>query len=383
MDALGVPEGTDLRSLTDDAVAWASQHGLVYGYGGGKCAVALVHAPVAVLPTPFPRASFEKAQRAMQAFNLVTDRITRDPTYLQQTLASAAALDKFTANLLRIHDKNLELRQSRQEQQVVLAINRSDYMMDEPSNRLLQVEMNTIASSFGALSTLVSRMHRYLFDRAGIPYDDTKLPPNDVISAIADAMAAAVKAHGSRDSVMVMIVQPGEKNSFDQQWIQLALWERHGIRTLRRSLSQIRQHAQLDDASGRLTVDGKEVALAYFRAGYSPDDYPSEAEWEARDMLEQSTAALCPSVAYQLAGAKKVQQDLASTDVLQRFLGDQSDVELLQDCFAGLWGLDNLEQEQTKAILQEAQEHPEAFVLKPQREGGGNNLRADTLYAPR
>ncbi|KAK9799355.1 hypothetical protein WJX73_010807, partial [Symbiochloris irregularis] len=167
---------------------------------------------------------------------------------------------------------------------------------------------------------------------------------------------------------------PGEKNSFDQQWIQLALWERHGIRTLRRSLSQIRQHAQLDDASGRLTVDGKEVALAYFRAGYSPDDYPSEAEWEARDMLEQSTAALCPSVAYQLAGAKKVQQDLASTDVLQRFLGDQSDVELLQDCFAGLWGLDNLEQEQTKAILQEAQEHPEAFVLKPQREGGGNNL---------
>lgn len=43
------------------------------------------------------------------------------------------------ANLLRIHDKNLELRKSRQAQQVVLAINRSDYMMDEPSNRLLQV----------------------------------------------------------------------------------------------------------------------------------------------------------------------------------------------------------------------------------------------------
>lgn len=70
----------------------------VYGYGGGKCTAALVHAPVAVLPTPFPRGSFQKAQRAMQAFNLVTDRITRDPTYLQQTLASAAALDEFTVS---------------------------------------------------------------------------------------------------------------------------------------------------------------------------------------------------------------------------------------------------------------------------------------------
>lgn len=47
--------------------------------------------------------------------------------------------------------------------------------------------------------------------------DDTRLPPNDVISAISDAMAAAVKAHGGREAVMVMIVQPGEKNSYDQQ----------------------------------------------------------------------------------------------------------------------------------------------------------------------
>ena len=31
----------------------------------------------------------------------------------------------------------------------------------------MQVEFNTIASSFGCLVTLVSRMHRYLLQRAG------------------------------------------------------------------------------------------------------------------------------------------------------------------------------------------------------------------------
>lgn len=44
----------------------------------------------------------------------------------------------------------------------------------------------------------------------------------------------------------------------------------------------------------------------YLRAGYSPDDYPTEAHWDARQKLERSSAAKCPSVAFQLAGAKKV-----------------------------------------------------------------------------
>ena len=55
-----------------------------------------------------------------------------------------------------------------------------------------------------------------------------------------------------------------------------------------------------------------------------------------REMLEQSSACLCPSVAYQLAGAKKVQQDLAQGSVLQSFTQSQADAELLQACFAGV-----------------------------------------------
>jgi hypothetical protein len=50
------------------------------------------------------------------------------------------------------------------------------------------------------------------------------------------------------------------------------------------------------------------VAVVYFRAGYTPTDYPSEAEWEARALVERCDAYKCPCVAYQLAGAKKIQQ---------------------------------------------------------------------------
>lgn len=54
-----------------------------------------------------------------------------------------------------------------------------------------------------------------------------------------------------------------------------------------------------------------EVAVVYFRAGYSPKDYHGQAEWNARLKLERSTAIKSPSIAYHLAGTKKVQQVLA------------------------------------------------------------------------
>ena len=54
------------------------------------------------------------------------------------------------------------------------------------------------------------------------------------------------------------------------------------------------------------------VSVFYLRAGYSPDDYPGQAEWAGREAMESCSAVSCPSVAYQLVGAKKIQQDLAA-----------------------------------------------------------------------
>ena len=46
---------------------------------------------------------------------------------------------------------------------------------------------------------------------------------------------------------------------------------------------------------------------------------------------------------------------------------------------AGLWSLDDVESPETKQVMSEVRERPERFVLKPQREGGGNNLYGKAL----
>lgn len=51
---------------------------------------------------------------------------------------------------------------------------------------------------------------------------------------------------------------------------------------------------------------GKKVAVVYYRAGYTPDHYHSEAEWSARLLIERSKAIKCPNIQYHLAGTKKV-----------------------------------------------------------------------------
>jgi glutathione synthase len=91
------------------------------------------------------------------------------------------------------------------------------------------------------------------------------------------------------------------------QWLQHTLWQQHGVTTLRLSLSEIPDALELQPLSSpgstgstgsdglqqqqqRLVVraTGQEVGLVYFRAGYTPDDYPSEREWQVRVVEEGS-----------------------------------------------------------------------------------------------
>lgn len=276
---------------------------------------------------------------------------------------------------MQVHAATADARTARSGRDLSLAINRSDYMLHSPTSSLLQVELNTIASSFGCLSSLVSRLHLYLLERSGAsPEELAALPVNGAMEGIADALGAAAAEHGAPGGVVVMVVQPGERNAFDQQWLQLTLWERHGVRTVRRTLAEIAAQGELN-AKGQLKIDSQVVSVVYFRAGYTPDDYYSNAEWDARELIERSDAAACPSVALQLAGSKKVQQDLAVPGVVERFAATAEDAALLRTFFAGLWGLDELKSNANAAeAVKDAIKHPEGYVLKPQREGGGNNV---------
>ena len=66
--------------------------------------------------------------------------------------------------------------------------------------------------------------------------------------------------------------------------------------------------------------------------------------------------------------------DGACAGRLEQFVAGDEIATGLRSCFAGLWSLDDISDPDTQAIMQAAVANPHDYVLKPQREGGGNNL---------
>lgn len=63
-------------------------------------------------------------------------------------------------------------------------------------------------------------------------------------------------------------------------------------------------------------------------------------EWSARLDIERSKAIKCPSIHYQLAGTKKIQQELAREGAVERFVSDEKEAAKIRSVFAGQYSLD-------------------------------------------
>lgn len=315
-----------------------------------------------------------------------------------------------------------------------LGIQRSDYMLHQSDKEkggysLKQVELNTIASSFAGLASTVANLHGFLTRRMGgelkqflgeneravmgnvaVSGGDDELergvPESPAMTRLPAAMAVAYNRYSERfctDSeksstqpIVLFVVQPNETNTVDQRLLEFALWSGHKIPVVRMSLAEIHEKVTLNETTGRLTFDGgcdvkQEVAIVYFRAGYAPTDYPSGyntqdgsgVEWLARERLERGSATKCPSLGYHLAGAKKVQQELARMGVVEHFFpeSDGDEAAQMRTAFAGLYSLGADANEQDIKAVKEVLFHEgdSRYVLKPQREGGGYNFYGKEL----
>lgn len=372
-----------------EAASYAASHGLVMARSKGvTTGTDIVHAPLTFSPTPFHAPCYRHAIRITPALNTLINRIANDHAYLRHTLAPTAKADPFTARLLAMLDVANPANRG-----VQLSIVRYDYFMHAAAQRdyeLRMVEMNCIAASYICLGTNMSSMHRFMATHPSTKMDLQldKLPTNDAMHAIPKGLAAAhhafVRTHLTNHSsnvVLVMVVQPADTNSYDQDLLRNTLWEKHQLNMIRLSLADIHAHASLQpDATLLLDLPNYPqpliASVVYFRAAYTPNDFPTDRHWEARTLIEKSNAVKCPSVAMQLVGTKRIQQVLDEPGQLEKFLPTE-DARQIRATFARQYAFSS--DESTETLVKKAIANPQDYVLKPQREGGGNNLYSQQL----
>jgi glutathione synthase len=270
----------------------------------------------------------------------------------------------------------------------------------EKSLCLKQVEINTTSCAGGSHATHAAEMHEYMaqtgaFHEYDPTLDPSSLPSNKAIKSIVAALASAHAAYGppkstkATSTAILMVVQPFNFNIADERPIEYALWNsttpvpthrcifRPGVLT-DTTLTEDRE--LLYHPPYREGLPPVEISAVYYRAASQEHEYDLQGQ-AARLQLERSRAIKCPNILSQLAGSKVVQQALSEPDVLQKFLTNEDDQQALSNSFGRMYPLD------TTALGLAGREialdpwQALNYVLKPNRDGGGNNIYRDAIPA--
>ena len=306
--------------------------------------------------------------------------------------------DTFVKQLLEMAKKALA---SPSYQPLTLGIFRSDYMIHKTNpheqSRLYQIELNTVSCSFVGVMEKISNMHKYLLEKyqkdpSVREYYHTNqldtehdLPSNNTIQETAKAFLSAIDHYPSKtgSKSILFVVQERETNGVDQFLLSNYINTHSSIHCYYKTINELLTDMTVEDGVLYIYPDREnlankcEIGLVYYRSCYNPSDLNTPELLSIREQIECSRAIKCPNVLLQLTGMKCIQQALTEQNVLEQFLSKEES-NVLRECFAGIWKIHTINDENREAI-QDAIEHPENYVLKPQREGGGHLIWGEDI----
>lgn len=358
-----------------------------------------VPVPVSLTPWQLGSAAFARAQRLATLLGQIQARAAANPQWLLKQLDGLKQSNTVPGQLWHtLHsvytDATDRTPATPQHQSRNLMLNRHDFLLDQ-QQQWKWVESNPIAAGMGPLND------RYLavIQRQELQQLHRHYAPNDAITTQANLLAQAALASalqdqttGSREPLMLIVVEADEDNIFDQKLLCDEVG-RQGVRVARVTISDLLQSEFADN--GHLHWQAQRVDLIYWRTGYNPSVDLTARFWQFRARLEQAAVIQCPNLAGQLTGSKWFQHQftallLANPQQVSEYFGIQTtEVTLLTQTVVPSYAVAELTTASAEALI------AQGYWYKTQQEGGGNVARgqealdqlsnpdsADLLMAP-
>jgi len=380
--------------------------------------------PLTAIPAPWPRKSLAVANYVSSLMSILLGLVSQDKKWIFECLKDGGVLedDEFTKELVNI------MMETTNKSPLELTLFRHDFMLHVPNNSqpildpkyghlpIKNVEMNTMSVALSYLSDKIQAIHNRTLNRLihcghwpNVDMEKNRLKGSGCetfTSSISSTLREynQIRSSISRPQIRVslMVTEDYETNSIDQ----LGMWRCADgefctipiMRTLSYLLTSFKEGNLYKDENDNLILKElnrdseaveKEISLVYWRVFYHPrhTDGPHKNDlMKLRKFIEATAAIKLPTLASQLAGTKEIQKRLVSRTLVERYLtvdvfnGDkvvqQRSIDLLISCMARQTDpLDDIKLFNEVLTIEERKK----WVLKPQLEGGGNNLFDDAM----
>ena len=367
------------KNILQEIIMYLYTNGLIIKYKDG----GVNHIPIMLTPSPIPKNIYEKIVFYQIAFNKIINKLSNDQKFLEETLTPISENDNFVKRNLEISKKLVNYEHK---QKIKLGIFRNDYLFDKNQNFLFFTEYNTIASSMGTFSDKIKKFYSYFsqkYPEIFKKYSEKEIPVEgfDNIEKFADSMHEAIKLafpQQYKESIIVFVIQKNETNIFDQYSLSDELYNKYKIPSIRMTLEEIKAKC-VQDENGNLTLNGQFISLFYFRASYTENDFPNEESWQGRELIELSTAIKVPDINTFLTTFKIFQYELSKPQILMHYCYSELIINDILRFFGGIYNIRDMSPDNIKELFSKIKAEPEKYILKPMKEGGGNNITGEKL----
>eukprot|EP01053_Blabericola_migrator_P001097 Blabericola_migrator_1__1096@NODE_127_length_13302_cov_126_428410_g112_i0_p3_GENE_NODE_127_length_13302_cov_126_428410_g112_i0NODE_127_length_13302_cov_126_428410_g112_i0_p3_ORF_typecomplete_len509_score96_29GSH_synth_ATP/PF03917_17/1_1e97GSH_synthase/PF03199_15/6e13_NODE_127_length_13302_cov_126_428410_g112_i01177613257 len=389
-------------------MTWPAEPRELAGYKGlsvlSEDGKTFTTAPATLFPTLYPRSCYQHAVSLAAPFNELCDSMVLHTDWLINAYKEIVVIDDFVEHFVDI-TRRVYVDGPKDITRCLRAyVTRSDYLYykDGDLNKLGQVEINLSSVVGPDVMEQLTDFHRDMMINFGPDNVRLSLPENKPLTEFGKFIARVPPVYNAKFPLVghksIVIFVSGD---FERNWPEIQAEIRavrsHGVWVYQMTFSKLvalfkegkarivshkETHRLLIDAAtlrgtglSHTSNQDLEVCCVYFRTAYRPEQLPTEDFWIVREQLELSEAVVIPSAISQLAGLKKVQQLWCEESHLSLLVQDPLKRLLLRSCF-----VDQVDPSQysidphVRDVVHEALEHPERFVLKPQREGGANNF---------
>ena len=375
-------EKTIPQNIIDEMIDYLYLHGIIIKK---KDSNGVTHIPISLYPSPIVKSFFDKIEFYQIAFNKILDKLSRDQEYLEQILTPISEKDEFINKLLEISKK---VSTYEHKQKIQCGIFRNDYMVDKVKKFIYQIEYNTIAVSMFTMSDKLKQFYSFFSKKYPEIYERYKnkeipLDKKDAVPSFASSIIEAIKLFSPENynkTIIIFVVQENETNVFDQRPLENELYEKYQIISKRLTLNEIAKDCTVDD-KGEIKYKDQIISLFYFRAGYHPLDYKDEESWKGRELIELSNAIKVPNINLFLTTLKIFQYELTKPEILKKYTNEDLISNDIIRFFTKIYYIRDMDKEKQKELYNEITSNTHSYIIKPQREGGGNNYYDDKILS--